>query len=80
MIDRQNLSLYDSLQVRADEVAHLALLTMIYRAIPAQDGTSGGLSSDCIETARAALECHQQSMDMMKEYNESEVVLSYLHW
>ncbi|KAF7627904.1 fungal-specific transcription factor domain protein [Aspergillus flavus] len=79
-IDRQSLSLYDSLSVKTDEVAHLTLLTMIYRAIPAQDGTPGGFTSECVETARAALEHHQQCMKMLNACNKRQAVISYLHW
>ncbi|KAL4888603.1 fungal-specific transcription factor domain protein [Aspergillus ambiguus] len=79
-IDRQSLSLYDAIAVKADEVAHLSLLAMIYRAIPGQDGSSGSSINECVETARAALECHQQCMEMLKECNESHVVLIYFHW
>ncbi|GES58084.1 fungal-specific transcription factor domain protein [Aspergillus terreus] len=79
-IDREKLSPDDLIAVKADEVTHFALMTMIYRAIPAQDGSSGTFISECIESARSALECHQQSMEMLKERNESQIVLTYLHW
>jgi hypothetical protein len=79
-IDREKLTPDDIIAVKADEVTHFALLTMIYRAIPAQDGSSGTFISECIESARSALECHQQSMEMLKERNESQIVLTYLHW
>ncbi|KAJ6130313.1 hypothetical protein N7512_003093 [Penicillium capsulatum] len=74
------LSEPDRLYVETDKVSRLALLTLIYRAIPNRVETSpGAFIPECIETARAALEHHQFCVASLKETSES-VRCSYMHW
>lgn len=78
-LDQTNCPEYEAFYFKADEVSHLALLALIYRAIPPQNGSSATFSKECIETARAALEKHQQCMALLKETDES-LILMYFHW
>ncbi|KAJ5672818.1 transcriptional regulator family: Fungal Specific TF [Penicillium longicatenatum] len=54
----------DILYLQCDKVSRLAMLTLIYRAIPAPAGTgsSSTFIPECVETARAALEHHQMAI------------------
>ncbi|KAF7594035.1 hypothetical protein BBP40_010313 [Aspergillus hancockii] len=71
----------DEIYLRSDEVCRLSVLTLIYRAIPVPPNSPSTFIGECIETARAALELHQNCMTKMEEDNTgSEVMCSYLHW
>lgn len=71
----------DMIYLQTDKVSRLALLTLIYRAIPepAKPGSSGAFIPECIETARAALEHHQACASSLKETSEA-LRCSYMHW
>ncbi|PYI07950.1 fungal-specific transcription factor domain protein [Aspergillus sclerotiicarbonarius CBS 121057] len=72
------LSAVDEVFFRSDKVARLSVLTLIYRAIPAQ-GVQGTFIYECIETARSALEEHHKCMTDVKEMNE-HIKAAYFHW
>ncbi|KAJ5919957.1 transcriptional regulator family: Fungal Specific TF [Penicillium verhagenii] len=76
-----NLCEVDILYLRSDKVCRLAMLTLIYRAIPAPTGTgsSSTFIPECIETARAALEHHQMCFGSIEETNKI-IQRSYMHW
>ncbi|KAJ5653322.1 transcriptional regulator family: Fungal Specific TF [Penicillium lividum] len=76
-----NLCEVDILYLRSDKVSRLAILTLIYRAIPASVGTgsSSTFIPECIETARAALEHHQICFAAIEESNKI-IQRSYMHW
>lgn len=65
--------------IKGDEVTRQSIMTLIYRAIPPPVGSQGTFIHECIETARAALEYHQNCMNMLKESTEN-IKCSYLHW
>jgi hypothetical protein len=65
--------------IKSDEVSRLAILTLIYRAIPASGESTTTFVPECIETARAALESHQVCMTSLRESSEA-TKCSYLHW
>ncbi|KAF7163269.1 hypothetical protein CNMCM5623_008290 [Aspergillus felis] len=69
----------EGLLIKSDEVSRLALLTLIYRAIPASGESTTTFVPECIETARAALESHQVCMTSLRECSEA-TKCSYLHW
>ncbi|KAJ5708899.1 transcriptional regulator family: Fungal Specific TF [Penicillium malachiteum] len=75
------LSDVDMLYLRTDKVSRLAILTLIYRAIPAsaESGSSSTFIPECVETARAALEHHQDCVGSLKETSEI-IRCSYMHW
>lgn len=76
-----NINEVDLVYLRSDKVSRLAILTLIYRAIPASatPETSSTFIPECIETARAALEHHQVSVTALKETSEI-IRCSYMHW
>ncbi|GLA96044.1 hypothetical protein AtubIFM61612_011232 [Aspergillus tubingensis] len=75
--DKQR-SQVDQIFFKSDKVARLSVLTLIYRAIPPQ-GTQGTFIHECIETARSALEVHQDCMAEVKEMTE-HIKAAYFHW
>lgn len=74
-----NLSEVDVIYLRSDGVSRLAILTLIYRAIPVEPGSPSTFIPECIETARAALELHQVCIASLKEASEN-LRCSYMHW
>ncbi|KAB8234773.1 hypothetical protein BDV23DRAFT_30138 [Aspergillus alliaceus] len=71
----------DEIYLRSDEVCRLSVLTLIYRAIPANADSPSTFIDECIETARLTLAMHQDCMTMLEQGNRSnEVKCSYLHW
>lgn len=76
-----SMSDFDIVYLRSDKVNRLAVLTLIYRAIPAPAGS--GLSNtfipECIESARGALGIHQECIGTLSETHEM-LRTSYMHW
>lgn len=73
------MSEVDYIYLRSDGVSRLAILTLIYRAIPVEPGSSSTFIPECIQTARAALELHQVCIGSLKEASEN-LRCSYMHW
>lgn len=69
----------EALYIKSDEVSRLSVLTLIYRAIPPPADSPSTFITDCVETAREALECHHVCLTILKESNEV-VKCSYMHW
>ncbi|KAI5861042.1 fungal-specific transcription factor domain-containing protein [Durotheca rogersii] len=66
-----------ALMLKSDEVSYLSSLALIYRAMPPMGNRSRTFSDECIDTARQAMRCHQQSMAMMEEQS---LKIMYIHW
>ncbi|KAF7716407.1 Fungal Zn(2)-Cys(6) binuclear cluster domain-containing protein [Penicillium ucsense] len=79
MIRDLNITDIDYIYLRSDGVSRLAILTLIYRAIPAEPGSSSTFVPECTQTARAALELHQACAGSLKEASEN-LRTSYMHW
>ncbi|OQE35330.1 hypothetical protein PENCOP_c013G00872 [Penicillium coprophilum] len=75
------ISEIDHMYLATDKVSRLAILTLIYRAIPAStdSGTSAAFIPECIETAREALEVHRQCVAALNETDDF-MKISYMHW
>ncbi|KAJ5620793.1 transcriptional regulator family: Fungal Specific TF [Penicillium lagena] len=73
------ISEIDMIYLRSDEVNRLSIMTLIYRAIPPPAGSGSTFIPECVKTARAALESHQECMAMLKECDEF-IKCSYMHW
>ncbi|KAE8154259.1 fungal-specific transcription factor domain protein [Aspergillus avenaceus] len=75
------LSPLDHIYMKSDEVCRLSVLTLIYRAIPAPEGSQSTFIEECIVTARDALESHQSCMMTLQQgYKNKDLICSYLHW
>ncbi|KAJ5573733.1 transcriptional regulator family: Fungal Specific TF [Penicillium hispanicum] len=80
MSSNMSLNDVDIIYLRSDKVNRLAILTLIYRAIPAPESSSSSpFIPECIESARGALEIHQECVGALKETNEI-LRTSYTHW
>lgn len=73
------MNIVEQLYIRSDEVCRLSVLTLIYRAIPPPPDSPSTFIKECIETARAALESHQNCMAIFEQVDEY-LMRSYLHW
>lgn len=65
--------------MKSDQVSFLSSLTLVYRALP--PGAGAGATTftvECIETARMAMQTHEECMRLMG--SNLWVAASYLHW
>ncbi|CRK34240.1 hypothetical protein BN1723_018543, partial [Verticillium longisporum] len=59
-----NASALIDIHLRGDELTHQSTLTLIYRAIPAPEGSPSRFTQECIETARFAMQIHHDGKDV----------------
>lgn len=81
MLSDLKVSEMDLMYLATDKISRLAIMTLIYRAIPAPTD-SGRVSTfipECIETAREALETHRQCVAALKGTDDF-MRISYMHW
>lgn len=71
----------DLMYLVTDKISRLAIMTLIYRAIPASTDLGRGATfiPECIETAREALEIHRQCVAALNETDDI-MKISYMHW
>ncbi|KOS37941.1 hypothetical protein ACN38_g11255 [Penicillium nordicum] len=71
----------DLMYLTTDKISRLAIMTLIYRAIPASTDSGRGATfiPECIETAREALETHRECVAALNE-TEDSLRISYMHW
>ncbi|KAJ6185489.1 hypothetical protein N7519_006790 [Penicillium mononematosum] len=81
MSSKPKVSEMDLMYLATDKVNRLAIMTLIYRAIPAStdSGRVATFIPECVETAREALEIHRQCVAAL---NETDYIMkiSYMHW
>ncbi|KAM0227279.1 hypothetical protein ACHAP5_012209 [Fusarium lateritium] len=53
--------------LKGDEVQLLSTMTLIYRAIPAPEGSASRFCDECIETARRATNTHLTCMELVRK-------------
>ncbi|OTB04759.1 hypothetical protein M426DRAFT_320617 [Hypoxylon sp. CI-4A] len=66
-----------ALMLKSDEVSYYSSLALTYRAMPPTGTRSRTFSDDCIDAARAAMTCHQETMGMM---DDESLKLVYINW
>lgn len=68
--------------MKSDQVSFLSSLTLVYRALPpggsGVEGGGGTFTAECIETARMAMQTHEECMRLMG--SNLWVAASYIHW
>ncbi|KAH7236370.1 hypothetical protein BKA59DRAFT_496605 [Fusarium tricinctum] len=64
--------------LKGDEVQLLSTMTLIYRAIPAPEGSASRFCDECIETARRATETHLTCMELVRKDPHARNM--YVHW
>ncbi|KAI1765784.1 fungal-specific transcription factor domain-containing protein [Hypoxylon sp. FL1150] len=65
------------LMLKSDEVSYLSSLALTFRAMPPVGTRSRTFSDECIDAARAAISCHQETMDLM---DDPSLKIVYIHW
>ncbi|KAL7621644.1 hypothetical protein AAE478_008971 [Parahypoxylon ruwenzoriense] len=66
-----------ALMLKSDEVSYLSSLALTYRAMPPTGTRSRTFSDECIDAAREAMACHQETMNMM---DDQSLKIVYIHW
>lgn len=74
-----NASALIDVHLRGDELSFHSTLTLIYRAIPAPPGSPSRFTSDCIATARLAMQLHEECMQQIAEEGK-HLKAVYVHW
>ncbi|KAL3297039.1 fungal specific transcription factor domain-containing protein [Colletotrichum asianum] len=74
-----NASSILDIHLRGDELTFQSTLTLIYRALPAPEGSSTRFSQECIETARFATQLHLECMQRIAEEGR-HLKAVYIHW
>ncbi|CAJ0544667.1 Ff.00g037310.m01.CDS01 [Fusarium sp. VM40] len=64
--------------LKGDEVQLLSTMTLIYRAIPAPEGSASRFCDECIETARRATNTHLTCMELVRQDPHARNM--YVHW
>ncbi|KAM0338765.1 hypothetical protein ACHAPU_011188 [Fusarium lateritium] len=64
--------------LKGDEVQLLSTMTLIYRAIPAPEGSASRFCDDCIDTARRATNTHLACMELVRKDPHARNM--YVHW
>lgn len=64
--------------VRGDEVQFYVTLTLVYRVIPAPEGSVSRFSDECLNAARNAMSAHQDCVRRMDLGSFAKMI--YVHW
>jgi hypothetical protein len=73
-----NVSELVQVHLMGDELTYYSTLTLIYRAIPAPEGSPSSFCSECIDPAREAMRIHHECMKIMDSNQFFHSV--YIHW
>ncbi|CRK29983.1 hypothetical protein BN1708_005116, partial [Verticillium longisporum] len=60
---------------RADRIAYLSMLTLVYRSLPPTEPFISSFAADCISTARQALEEHEQCLKALSQTQTAKTSL-----
>lgn len=64
--------------LKSDEVSYYSSLALAQRALPPRGrGRSRTFADECLDSARAAMTCHEETMDMMDDLS---LQIVYMHW
>lgn len=64
--------------IRGDEVQFHVTLTLIYRVIPAPEGSDSRFCNECLQSARNAMSAHQDCIRMLDLGSFAKTI--YVHW
>lgn len=64
--------------VQGDEVQFLTTLTLVYRAMPASEGSPSRFSQECLDTARQTIKLHMECIKSMCYGTYMKSI--YVHW
>ncbi|KAK2054590.1 fungal-specific transcription factor domain-containing protein [Colletotrichum caudatum] len=74
-----NASTILDIHLRGDEMSFHSTMTLIYRALPAPEGSPTRFSQECIDTARFAMQLHLECMQKIAEEGR-HLKAVYIHW
>ncbi|EFQ26850.1 fungal specific transcription factor domain-containing protein [Colletotrichum graminicola M1.001] len=74
-----NASSILDIHLRGDEMSFHSTMTLIYRALPAPEGSPTRFSQECIDTARFAMQLHLECMQKIAEEGR-HLKAVYIHW
>ncbi|KAM5383562.1 hypothetical protein ACJZ2D_002011 [Fusarium nematophilum] len=66
--------------VVSDDVLRLSLLTLVYRASPLPANSQSTFIPECVQSARATLQRHQDCMELLSRDSVSFYFPSYVNW
>lgn len=61
--------------ISGDEVQFHVTMTLIYRAIPAPQGSASHFCNECLESARKAMQIHLRSLSMINHGSYAKSIL-----
>ncbi|KZL66005.1 fungal specific transcription factor domain-containing protein [Colletotrichum tofieldiae] len=74
-----NASSILDIHLRGDELTFQSTMTLIYRALPAPEGSPTRFTQECIDTARFAMQLHLECMQKIAEEGR-HLKAVYIHW
>ncbi|KAH6884074.1 hypothetical protein B0T10DRAFT_531324 [Thelonectria olida] len=77
-LERMSVSHLVDIHVKGDEVQLLSTMTLVYRAIPAPEGSISRFCNECVEVARRAMHKHLACMELVRRDTHAKAI--YLHW
>ncbi|KAH7126202.1 hypothetical protein EDB81DRAFT_889900 [Dactylonectria macrodidyma] len=77
-LERIKASHLVDIHVKGDEVQLLATVTLVYRAIPAPEGSLSRFCDECIQVARRAMQKHLDCMELVRREAYAKAI--YVHW
>lgn len=66
------------LYVMGDEIQFHVTMTLVYRALPAPEGSHSRFCNECLESARKAMVLHKESIGLMNYGTFIKTI--YVHW
>lgn len=67
------------LHLRGDELSFYSTLVLIYRALPAPEGSPTRFTPECIDTSRLAMALHLECMQRLAD-EKQHLKTIYVHW
>lgn len=64
---------------RSEKISGLAMLTLIYRTMPPDQGSGTVLPTQCVSVALQALEEHQECVRLL-DYTKHNMLDVYVQW
>ncbi|KAH7136670.1 hypothetical protein B0J13DRAFT_449759 [Dactylonectria estremocensis] len=77
-LERIKASHLVDIHVKGDEVQLLATVTLVYRAIPAPEGSLSRFCDECVQVARRAMQKHLDCMELVRREAYAKAI--YVHW
>ncbi|KAH6973200.1 hypothetical protein BKA56DRAFT_676974 [Ilyonectria sp. MPI-CAGE-AT-0026] len=77
-LERVKASRLVDIHVKGDEVQLLSTMTLVYRAIPAPEGSLSRFCDECVEIARRATQKHLDCMELVRREAYAKAI--YVHW